>query len=92
MPASPSFAALTRHAKTPNRFLSQPLTNVALKHRVGLEANGIRTPGGFGKGFRGREDIQLLLQGLGFDWASLTAPDRSGWALGAVRAIHVIPL
>lgn len=54
------------------------LTNVALKQRVGVEANGFRTPGGFADGLHGREDIQLLLQGLGFDWISCRYPAHPG--------------
>jgi peptidoglycan/xylan/chitin deacetylase (PgdA/CDA1 family) len=46
------------------------LTNVALKERVGVEANGFRTPGGFAEGLAGREDLQQMLLDLGFTWVS----------------------
>jgi peptidoglycan/xylan/chitin deacetylase (PgdA/CDA1 family) len=46
------------------------LTNVALKERVGIEANGFRTPGGFAQGLAGREDLQRMLLDLGFTWVS----------------------
>jgi hypothetical protein len=50
------------------------LTNVALKERIGVEANGFRTPGGFATGLEGRADLQQMLQGLGFDWVSAKYP------------------
>ncbi|MCI0331870.1 MAG: polysaccharide deacetylase family protein [Planctomycetes bacterium] len=46
------------------------LTNVALKERIGVEANGFRTPGGFPQGLAGREDLQRMLVDLGFTWVS----------------------
>jgi len=54
------------------------LAGVAIKQRVGVEANGFRTPGGFATGLHGREDIQLILQGLGFDWISCRYPAHAG--------------
>jgi peptidoglycan/xylan/chitin deacetylase (PgdA/CDA1 family) len=54
------------------------LTNIALKERVGVEANGFRTPGGFATGLHGREDLQQLLLGLGFNWISCTYPAHAG--------------
>jgi hypothetical protein len=50
------------------------LTNIALKDRLGIEANGFRTPGGFATGLHGREDLQKMLLGLGFDWISAKYP------------------
>jgi len=50
------------------------LTNLALKERVGVEANGFRTPGGFANGLNGREDIQQIILDLGFDWVSCRYP------------------
>ncbi len=50
------------------------LTNVALKERLGVEVNGFRTPGGFATGLEGREDIQHMLLGLGFNWVSAKYP------------------
>ena len=46
------------------------LTNVALKSRLGIDAAGFRTPGGFANGLSGREDIQKILLELGFKWVS----------------------
>ncbi len=54
------------------------LTNLALKERVGVEANGFRTPGGFATGLHGREDLQRLLLSLGFNWISCTYPAHAG--------------
>jgi peptidoglycan/xylan/chitin deacetylase (PgdA/CDA1 family) len=50
------------------------LTNAALKERIGVKANGFRTPGGFANGLHGREDLQQMLLGLGFDWISCVYP------------------
>ena len=55
-----------------------PLTNIALKERIGVEANGFRTPGGFATGLHGREDLQQLLLSLGFNWVSCKYPAHAG--------------
>ncbi len=54
------------------------LTNVALKERLGVAVNGFRTPGGFATGLDGREDLQKMLLGLGFDWISCKYPVHAG--------------
>lgn len=54
------------------------LTNLAIKERLGIKANGFRTPGGFATGLHGREDIQQLMLSLGFDWISCTYPEHTG--------------
>jgi peptidoglycan/xylan/chitin deacetylase (PgdA/CDA1 family) len=54
------------------------MTNVALKERVGVEANGFRTPGGFADGLAGREDLQKMLLDLGFTWVSGKYPAHAG--------------
>jgi len=54
------------------------LTNVALKERLGITANGFRTPGGFATSLHGREDLQKMLLGLGFDWISCKYPAYAG--------------
>ena len=54
------------------------LTNMALKDRVGVAANGFRTPGGFADGLNGREDIQQIILDLGFDWVSCRYPAHAG--------------
>jgi hypothetical protein len=54
------------------------LTNRALKERLGIEANGFRTPGGFATALHGREDLQKMLLGFGFDWASCKYAAHAG--------------
>jgi peptidoglycan/xylan/chitin deacetylase (PgdA/CDA1 family) len=54
------------------------LTNVALKERIGADANGFRTPGGFAQGLTGREDLQHMLLDLGFNWVSGKYPAHAG--------------
>ncbi len=54
------------------------LTSVALKERIGVEANGFRTPGGFATALHGREDLQKMLLGLGFNWVSCKYPAHAG--------------
>ena len=54
------------------------LTSIALRERAGIEANGFRTPGGFANGLFGREDVQHMLLGLGFDWISCRYPSHAG--------------
>jgi peptidoglycan/xylan/chitin deacetylase (PgdA/CDA1 family) len=58
-------------------------TNTALEKRVGVKANGFRTPGGFATALDGREDLQRLLQALGFDWISCRYPAHAG-----IRDLH----
>ncbi|MEY4941725.1 MAG: hypothetical protein RIQ93_3460 [Verrucomicrobiota bacterium] len=49
-------------------------TNVALKTRIGIDAAGFRTPGGFAPGLNGRPDVQQMMLDLGFEWISCKAP------------------
>jgi peptidoglycan/xylan/chitin deacetylase (PgdA/CDA1 family) len=53
------------------------MTNEALKTRVGIDAAGFRTPGGFTMGLAGREDIQNMLLDLGFKWVSSKYPQHA---------------
>jgi hypothetical protein len=46
------------------------MANAAINSRLGIEAAGFRTPGGFAEGLTGREDIQRMLLDLGFKWVS----------------------
>jgi peptidoglycan/xylan/chitin deacetylase (PgdA/CDA1 family) len=46
----------------------------AMKTRLGFAPDGFRTPGGFGEGLAGREDIQSLMKELGFHWVSSKYP------------------
>lgn len=50
------------------------MTSIALKNRVGIEANGFRTPGGFSNGLTDRPDLQHLLLDQGFRWVSSKYP------------------
>jgi hypothetical protein len=59
------------------------LTSTAVKKRVGVKVNGFRTPGGFATALDGREDLQRLLQALGFDWISCKYPSHAG-----IRDLH----
>ncbi len=54
------------------------LTSIALHKRIGIEANGFRTPGGFASGLDGREDVQQMLIELGFRWISCKYPAHAG--------------
>ena len=45
----------------------------ALKQRTGIQANGFRTPGGFGKGLSNRPDLQEMMLKLGYGWLSSKA-------------------
>jgi peptidoglycan/xylan/chitin deacetylase (PgdA/CDA1 family) len=49
-------------------------TNIALKQRLGITANGFRTPGGFNAGLSDRPDLQQMLLDLGFTWISSKYP------------------
>ncbi|MGE5193367.1 MAG: polysaccharide deacetylase family protein [Deltaproteobacteria bacterium] len=50
------------------------MTTEALKMRVGIDAAGFRTPGGFATGLAGREDVQKMLLEQGFTWVSSKYP------------------
>lgn len=58
------------------------LTTAALRTRVGIPPAGFRTPGGFTNGLRDRDDVQRLLQNLGFTWVSSLYPEH---AVGPAR-------
>jgi peptidoglycan/xylan/chitin deacetylase (PgdA/CDA1 family) len=62
------------------------LCNAAIKERLGIKANGFRTPGGFATGLHGREDLQRMLLGLGFDWISCVYPAHEIVDLGGKNA------
>lgn len=53
------------------------LTTLALKQRAGIANHGFRTPGGFGTGLHGREDVQKMLLDLGFTWVSSLYPPHA---------------
>jgi hypothetical protein len=50
------------------------LASLALHERLGIEAAGFRTPGGFADGLAGREDVQEMLLAQGFSWVSSKYP------------------
>jgi hypothetical protein len=50
------------------------LCSAALKTRVGVDAAGFRTPGGFPNGLTDRPDLQKMLADLGFTWVSSQYP------------------
>ena len=50
------------------------LCTAALRTRVGIGPVGFRTPGGFQNGLRERDDLQRMLQDLGFTWVSSLYP------------------
>jgi hypothetical protein len=50
------------------------LCSAALKERLGIAPAGFRTPGGFANGLADHEDVQQMLQNLGFDWVSSKYP------------------
>jgi Polysaccharide deacetylase len=62
--------------KTPAEVIRENirLTSAALKTRIGVDAAGFRTPGGFNNGLTDRPDVQALLQELGFTWVSSQYP------------------
>ena len=58
------------------------MTNEALQTRLGIQASGFRTPGGFATGLEGREDLQKMLLEQGFTWASCKYPSHATTAVG----------
>ncbi|HEV3136700.1 MAG TPA: polysaccharide deacetylase family protein, partial [Pirellulales bacterium] len=58
------------------------LASVALKTRIGINAAGFRTPGGFQKGLLDRPDIQQMLLDLGFTWVSSLYPPHAAGEVG----------
>jgi hypothetical protein len=50
------------------------LAGRALKLRLGIDARGFRTPGGFNNGLHDRPDVQRMLLDLGFSWVSSLYP------------------
>lgn len=50
------------------------LCTEAMKMRLDMAPAGFRTPGGFASGLQERTDVQQMLLGLGFQWASCKYP------------------
>ena len=62
--------------RTVSQIIEQNIatTNLAMKTRLDISANGFRTPGGFYTGLKGREDLQRLMLKQGFKWVSSVYP------------------
>jgi peptidoglycan/xylan/chitin deacetylase (PgdA/CDA1 family) len=62
--------------KRPEQVIAENirLASSALKQRLGIEAAGFRTPGGFSEGLADRPDIQKMLLDLGYRWVSSRYP------------------
>jgi hypothetical protein len=58
------------------------LCSAALKARLGVEAAGFRTPGGFPTGLADRPDLRQMLADLGFTWVSSKYPAHPLGAAG----------
>ena len=58
------------------------LCQLALKQRLGIDAAGFRTPGGFADGLAGREDVQKMLLDLGYTWVSSKYPAHANSEMG----------
>jgi hypothetical protein len=58
------------------------LCHLALKQRLGIDAAGFRTPGGFADGLAGREDVQKMLLDLGYTWVSSKYPAHANTEMG----------
>jgi peptidoglycan/xylan/chitin deacetylase (PgdA/CDA1 family) len=50
------------------------LATQAMRARLGIAPAGFRTPGGFPRGLRDREDLQRMLQECGFNYVSSLVP------------------
>ena len=58
------------------------LANAAIKTRLGVDAAGFRTPGGFADGLAGRQDLQKMMRDLGFTWVSAKYPTHKVGEVG----------
>ena len=52
------------------------LTSAAMKQRLGVTADGFRSPGGSHAALNGREDLQQMLLSQGFNWVSSGYPSH----------------
>ena len=77
--------------QTPARVIRENirLAGAALRARLGRDAVGFRTPGGFHNGLRDRPDLQRLLLDLGFRWVSSLYPAHANSAPGREPAAAV---
>ena len=66
------------------------MTSTALMTRVGIKANGFRTPGGFNNGLEDRLDVQKMLLDQGFNWVSSKYPAHESGKVGEVPSDEVL--
>ncbi len=66
------------HGKTPRQVIEESIrmTTMAMKHRLGIEPAGFRTPGGFSMALNDRPDVQQIMLDQGFDWISCRYPSH----------------
>jgi peptidoglycan/xylan/chitin deacetylase (PgdA/CDA1 family) len=65
------------------------LASAAIKSRLGVDAAGFRTPGGFANGLTDRPDLQAMLKELGFTWVSGKYPAHKVGEVGREPAADV---
>src|SRR5262245_33646263 len=58
------------------------LAGAAFKERLGIEAVGFRTPGGFADGLADRPDVQRMILAQGFTWVSSRYPAHATGQVG----------
>ncbi len=65
--------------KTPFEIIRENvrLCSIAMESRLGIKANGFRTPGGFSSGLKDRPAVRAMLQEQGFDWVSSLYPSHA---------------
>ncbi|AGA31022.1 polysaccharide deacetylase family protein [Singulisphaera acidiphila] len=66
------------------------MAGAAMKHRVGIEPAGFRTPGGFFNGISDRPDVQELLLKLGYHWVSSKYPAHPASPPGQAPSAELI--
>jgi peptidoglycan/xylan/chitin deacetylase (PgdA/CDA1 family) len=64
------------YGKTPTQLIDENIRmcTMAMKERLGVMPNGLRTPGGFSNGLKDRPDIQNVLLSHGYTWVSSLYP------------------
>jgi len=63
------------HGKSPLEAIRENIlmNHRAIRARLGIDADGFRTPGGFGNGLHDCPEIQQILQELGYTWCTSMA-------------------
>ncbi len=67
------------------------ITTLAMKQRIGIDADGFRTPGGSSAALDGRPDLQQLLLDEGFRWVSSKYPRHKSSRPGSEPTSDVFP-